>query len=290
MDDDLLAVGVPGAVAEHGVDPEHAVLVPYVDPAGPPHGDLGRVVQLVPTQGVGRVGQRARVRRVLADVEMEPSLSSALDPSRKPEQMSRMTRCGALAIRSRSRGRVRPAEVDEAGDQRGPGQVVEQQVQRRAARDLVGELLGDGGRAGPPRPASDEPLQTSAARDRPRCAGCHARARSPRRGPRGPGPRARRLGGVSRSRARPFRWRSVPSPSGQNISTVEVRRTEPGRRTGGATAGSEGGGAQRRHHPPPFSQTMFSLYAGPKATRAPFRTTLLTKAQVKSGLSRTPTR
>ena len=29
--------------------------------------------------------------------EMEPSLSSELAPSRKPEQMSRMTRRGALA-------------------------------------------------------------------------------------------------------------------------------------------------------------------------------------------------
>ena len=73
----------------------------------------------------------------------------------------------------------------------------------------------------------------------------------------------------------------MPSPSGQNISTVEVRRTEPGRRTGGATAGSEGGAVSSDVTGAPFSQIMFSLYAR-FWHGAPFRTTLLAKAQVKS--------
>jgi hypothetical protein len=33
----------------------------------------------------------------------------------------------------------------------------------------------------------------------------------------------------------------VPSPPGHDIKTVVVGRTEPGRRSGGAAAGSEGG-------------------------------------------------
>ena len=47
-------------------------------------------------------------------------------------------------------------------------------------------------------------------------------------------------------------------PSGQNISTVDVRRTEPGRRAGGATAGSEGGGLSCDSIGPRCSQIMFS--------------------------------
>src|SRR5258708_38746787 len=45
---------------------------------------------------------------------------------------------------------------------------------------------------------------------------------------------------VSRSRQRPSRRRPPPSPSGQVIRRVEVRRTDPRRRGGGAAAGSRG--------------------------------------------------
>ena len=53
--------------------------------------------------------------------------------------------------------------------------------------------------------------------------------------------------GVNRSRARPLRWRSVPRPSGQDMSTVDVRRTEPGRRGGWRDGRIRRGRGQLRH-------------------------------------------
>ena len=65
---------------------------------------------------------------------------------------------------------------------------------------------------------------------------------------------------------------------------VEVRRTEPGRRGGGVSAGSEGGGLSEATAGAPASQIMFSGYAVPRAQRT-FRTTLLAKAQLKGAMN-----
>ena len=67
--------------------------------------------------------------------------------------------------------------------------------------------------------------------------------------------------GVSRSRARPSRCSSVPMPPGQDISIVDVRRTEPGRRAGGAGAGSEGGGLSGEAMRAPFRKSCFHVSA-----------------------------
>jgi len=63
------------------------------------------------------------------------------------------------------------------------------------------------------------------------------------------------LAGVKRSRALPLRLSSVPKPSGQNMSMVEVRRTESGRRAGCTGTGSAGAGSRVVG---PGSKIMFS--------------------------------
>ena len=50
----------------------------------------------------------------------------------------------------------------------------------------------------------------------------------------------------------------MPKPSGQNMSMVEVRRTEPGRRAGWTATGSAGAGVKGRHREAAGSKIMFS--------------------------------
>ena len=68
-------------------------------------------------------------------------------------------------------------------------------------------------------------------------------------------------------------------PSGQDMSTVDVRRTEPGRRAGGATAGFEGGAVSCDTGEPSFRKPCFhSKHAFGLCT---FPGTLLVKTLVK---------
>ncbi len=89
-----------------------------------------------------------------------PLGNSALEPSRKPEQMPRMSLLGSAAESLAHAGDdVGPAEVGEARDQRGAGDVVEQEVQGRAGLDLFGQFLGDGRAQVAPGAGADQALQ-----------------------------------------------------------------------------------------------------------------------------------
>ncbi len=192
-------------------------------------------------------------------------------------------RCGGHPL-VESGDLVRPDEEGKAGDQRGTGEVVEEQVAAGSPPPLL--------RAAPPRWP---------------CGGCPRRAgRSSRCNSSTPGTAsicwmscvgpvtasrsvaASTTGspatGVRRSRARPFRCNSVPSPPGQDISMVEVRRTEPGRRAGGVATGSLGAGARSEltgdDDADSLRKSCFQLSHASR-TVVPFRTTLLTNMQVK---------
>ncbi len=239
--------------------PRTAVLVPHVDAAARRMAGTGGSSSSCQPRGSAGSASGAGCA-VFWLCEDRAVVARALEPARKPEQMSRMRPGGALVNRSRSLG-VRGPPSGSRRSRRSawirPG--------RRAAGaaacrplDFVGQLLRDGraqvaagpaSRRGGCRPAMCRlgPMRRMS-RSRP---GDRVEVGTVR------GPRARRPAGVSRSRARPLRWRSVPRPSGQNIIMVDVRRTEPGRRTGGATAGSEGGGVSGETTGPPFRKSCF---------------------------------
>ena len=92
---------------------------------------------------------------------MEPSGRRALEPDLEPRADVHHLAVGwrfreALAHLGEV---VEPADEDEAGDERGAGQVVEQQVQRRAVRRLPGQFCRDRLAQVAPGPAADKPLQ-----------------------------------------------------------------------------------------------------------------------------------
>ncbi len=159
--DDLATVGLPAAVAEHGVDLEHPVLDPDVDPARPAHGHVRVVAELVPADGVGRVGQWRGVGDVLADplqgavgVQRTRSLAETgadadhLGPGRIRQPLAELGHV------------IGPAEPGETGDQGGAGQVIEEEVQRSPGLDLLGHFGGDGLTEVSSGAAPDQSLQT----------------------------------------------------------------------------------------------------------------------------------
>ena len=240
----------------------------------------GRVVQLVPAERVGRIAQRGRVRGVLVVDDRAVAGQGARAGAEAGADVTHATGRGLGEPFAQFGVPVHPADVDEARDERGPGQVVEQQVQWRAAGHDVGELLGDGGAQSAAGLASHEPFETfrhGIGLDAPYVTLAT-----------GHGVEVRAVKG----HGLPVRWREqVAGPSLQmQVGTQTVGpEHENGRgaadRAGPALGGPRGGvrrrGAQRRHRPSPFSQIMFSCYVGPKGRRT-FRTTLLTKAQVNS--------
>ena len=158
---------------------------------------------------------------------------------------------------------VGPAEEGEAGDERGPGQVVEEQVQRRPGIDLLGQLLPRWPSAGCRRPGS-----------RPAAAG------PPARGPlRSLGCRASRpvtcvqVGLVERPRHR--HRRGVQQVAGPALEVqVVAQPVGPGHqhgrraahRTGAArrwrAAGSRGRASARRHGRSRVRKSCFHVYDG----------------------------
>ena len=212
---------------------------------------------------------------------MEPSLSSELDTVAEARADVAHDAPGRVGDPLADLGDVvGPAEVGEAGDEGRAGQVVEEEVERGAAGDLVRAAPRRWPSAGCRRRGSPTRRSRPGAAGRPQCAGCRGRGRSPRRGPRLPTTRlaARRrqqvtcppLRGGGRCpgrRARTSAWSRCAGPSRAGVAGV--RRRDPT------------GGGQRRHAGAPSSQIMFSWYAAPVRRRT-FRTTLLAKAQVKS--------
>ena len=137
--DQLAAVGIPGAIAEHGIDPDGAPVLPHVDAPGASHGRDRGLVELVPTERVGRVGQRAGVRGVLVVDDGAVAAKGARAGSESRADVRHLLMDRRLGQPFTHFGEVvEPANEDETGDQRGPGQVVEQQVQGAALRRLVG--------------------------------------------------------------------------------------------------------------------------------------------------------
>ena len=159
--DDLAAVRLPAAVAEHGVDLEHPLLDPDVDPARPAHRHVRVAAELVPTDRVSRIGERRRVRDVLADsLERAVGVEGARTLAEAGADADHLGP-GILRQPLLELGHVLgPAVPGEAGDERRPGEVVEQEVQGGPRLDLLGHLGGDGGPQVPAGAAPDEPLQT----------------------------------------------------------------------------------------------------------------------------------
>ena len=203
----------------------------------------GRIVELVPAEGVGRIGQRPGMRGVLAEPDGAVAAQRARALPGSPSRCLDHDRAGALASRSRNPGSSSSQRMKTKPEMSvDPARSSSSRCSGVPPRYLLGQLLGDGLAEVAPGPAARPAV-------RPAGAGSASIRWMSRSGPVTAYRSARRATtgspsmGVRRSRARPLRCRSVPSPSGQNISTVEVRRTEPGRRTGGATAGSREGGS-----------------------------------------------
>ena len=117
-------------------------LDPDVDPSRPAHGDGRVVVEFVPTQGSsGSLSGpdapcSAARERAVGEERHRPGAETRADVLHAVFR-------SVLHALSEGRQLVGPAEEDEAGDQRGAGHVVEQQVQWGSGPDLVGQFLSD---------------------------------------------------------------------------------------------------------------------------------------------------
>ena len=184
-----------------------------------------------------------------------PSGCSALDPGRNPEQMPTILGPGAFASRSRNSGTC-SAQRNQANP------AIRVAPARSSSRRCSGVPASTScGISEAMEVRRFPPARHPTSRSRPSGAGSASisvMSRSTTGQCDKPG-----LGedtglalagavllGVSRSRARPSRRRSATeppssrSPPGHDMSMVEVRRTEPARRAGGAGAGSRGAGGR----------------------------------------------
>ena len=262
MDGDLGAVGLPAAVAEHGVDGDDVALAPHVDPSRPAHGHGGHGVERMPAPGVVGVVQGRHGPHVVG----RPGCGcrrrcSALDPGRKPAQIPSILRHGAApggighggpvgcSPRRAPRGGVgrtsSPAcgATTEPGHQAAAGHVVDEQVQRRALDDLGRQGLGQR----PPQVAAaagaDQRLDAGTERGsevmlRIRRSSSRSMTTSSWRSTTG-SPST----GVSRSRARPCMWKArapTPGPGGQQGAGAPHRAGPTCRRARRRVTGTEG--------------------------------------------------
>ena len=143
----LGAIWIPATVTKHGVDPERAVVRPYIDPSRSPHGHGRMLAEVVPTDRIVQIDQRrhqGHVLRMAGHGAVAQEAAGAVAEARA-DAPHVATGCILHSFLERPADdrpiepKANPAiSVD-------PARSSSKKVERRSLSDFVWKLPGDGG-------------------------------------------------------------------------------------------------------------------------------------------------